>query len=118
MGDPRRQVTDGLELDTLAQTGRDPYDDFLDDAAQEQIRADRLAERAPAGAYVERASERERREHFDETRVRTALRPRTGNVQPLGVPRCTCSAPETGYRHPGHLYTCPRYARRDERHAA
>lgn len=47
---------------------------------------DRLAERAPHHqmhlAYIERPSDRERRETFDENRVRALLRPRTGDVSP------------------------------------
>lgn len=106
------------KLDRLIQTGRDPYDDFLDDDAQEVIRRERLAEMAPVAAYVEQPSPRERREHFDETRARALSRVRTGNVevQPL-LPPCTCGQAGLGVG-PGHMYRCTRYAKNVERQAA
>lgn len=71
----------GYEPDALM------HPEVRDHAIDERLaRQDRLAERAPHGlmhlAYIERPSDRERRAHFDETRVRALLRPRTGNVEP------------------------------------
>lgn len=67
---------------------------------------DRLAELGPAGVHVEAPSDRERREHFDETKARNTLRPRTGHVQvqPRNVPVCTCDAGVSGRIH---LRECP-----------
>ena len=38
-----------------------------------------------------------------------AVRPRTGNV--VVQRRCECGAIETGVRHEGHRYICPRHPR-------
>lgn len=52
---------------------------------------DRLAEKAPARfaylAYTERPSDRERREHYDETRAATELYPRRSDSQVTGLGR-------------------------------
>jgi hypothetical protein len=101
----------------LQMTGRDPHDDFLDDTAQEQIRADLLAAMAPAGVCAEQPSLRERRQHFDETKVRSLLKPRTGNVTVQPSTRCTCGKGGLGIG-PSHLYRCPRYATNPTREAA
>jgi hypothetical protein len=45
-----------------------------------------------------------------------AVRPRTGHV--VVQRRCQCGAIETGVRHEGHRYICPRHPRHTGRLAA
>lgn len=65
--------------------------------------------------WNDRADERARdigemsRERSDELQARETLYPRTGQV---AVQRkCACGAIETGVRHDGHRYACPRHPR-------
>lgn len=105
-----------LELRGLADPDLTELEIANDERLDEQDRTAELAGLAFYGVQVDRPSERERRAHFDERRARNTLRPRTGNVQVQ--PRCECGARETGHKHPGHLYRCPSYARRDQKPAA
>jgi hypothetical protein len=58
-------------------------------------------------AYVEQPYPRER-----------ALHAAAGPQPDTADQWCQCGARETGYRHPGHRYICPRYSPNPERHAA
>lgn len=92
MTDPRPIELEAMEHATRYGRG---FEDYATEAAHDRddqlaVR-DRLAERAPHAfehlAYVERPSDRERREHYDETRARRDLYKRRPDSQ-------------VGYQHP------------------
>lgn len=60
----------------------------------------RSRRRAWGLAYCEQPSERERREHRDETRARTLLHPRSGQVAAFGRPEPVRASPMRGERLP------------------
>ena len=110
---------DDDQLDHAEMTGRD--DDQNRHVTHDQALADRdRAARHHDQPPIEVPSARERREHYDETRVQNLLRPRTGHVevQPATSPVCTCNARKKTFRHPGHLYRCPMYSRYPNQDAA
>lgn len=110
------QQREHLELCGLVDPAVTELEQAHDEQLDAQDRTQRLADLD--GIHVEQPSDRERREHYDETRVRNQLHPRTGNVQVQPARLCDCGARDLGYPHPGHRYACRNYAKRPIRNAA